>query len=78
MKKITALVSFSQSKTYPTDWKVRTEYKNGYKTILTQDEISKDTKFGEKPNKKTMEDYASQQVAEIAQGLGFEYELIFK
>jgi hypothetical protein len=78
MKKILAFVTFSQSKTYPTDWKVRTEYKDGYKNILTTDIISKETRFGEKPNKEQMENFAKMTISEIAQSFGFEYEVMFK
>jgi hypothetical protein len=78
MENITAIISFSQSKTYPTDWKVRTEYKNGYKTILVTDEISKNTTFGIKPNKEQMESYAQGKVWELSQGFGIKVETHFK
>ena len=60
---IEAIITFSQSKTYPTDWKIRTEYKNtkNLLTILIQDEVSKNTRFGEKPDLSKMKEYAKEQ-----------------
>lgn len=75
MKTILCLISFSQSKTYKTDWKVRYEYKDGYKTVLITDEISKNTKFGEEPNRELMEAYAVEQARSLATSFGFEVDI---
>ena len=78
MKKISVLVNFTNSKKYPTDWKVRTEYKDGYKTLFVLDEVSKNTRFGENPNIENMKKYAIEKIETIAKGLGITTDIIFK
>lgn len=78
MKKINVLVSFTNSKKYPTDWKLRTEYKDGYKTLFIIDEISKNTRFGESPSVEDMKKYATDQIETIANSLEIDVDIIFK
>jgi len=74
---ITAVITFSQSKKYLTDWKVRTEYKNGYKTVLVNDEISKNTKFSENPDVIAMRAYASSQAQAVADSFNLDLTIIW-
>lgn len=76
MEKINVIVSFSNSKKYTTDWKVRYCYKNGYKDVLIHDNISKETRFGIEPSKILMQEYATIEVNNLAKAFGFEVEKI--
>ena len=74
---INAFITFSQSKKYPTDWKVRTVYKNGYDTILTVDEVSKNTKFGTKIDLALAKDYARSKAQQVVNGFGQKVNVTF-
>lgn len=76
-KQIDVVISFSQSKKYPTDWKVRYVFKDGYAVVLIHDEISKSTQFGNNPDNVKMRDYATEQVEKISKALGFDNVVIF-
>ena len=69
-KTIQAVIEFSQSKTYKSDWKIRLTFKDNYKTILIHDIINKDTKFGESPDTNAMRMLAVEYAQNIADGFG--------
>lgn len=69
-KEIIVFISFTQSKKYKTDWRIRTEYRSGYELIATIDEISKGTRFGETINQKNAQDYATTQANKVLDGFG--------
>lgn len=77
MKKINVIITFSQSKTYKTDWKVRAEYRDGYTPIFTLDEVSKATKFGENPNMEKMREYATARATALVQSFDCEAIISF-
>ena len=76
-KKISVVISFSNSKTYPEHWKVRYSYKDGFKEIFVFDEISKATRFGVNPNKTAMEIYATSRANDLVSAFGCEAEVSF-
>jgi hypothetical protein len=45
---------------------------------LTIDEVSKETKFGIKPDNKKMEAFGISRVDKVSKAFGFEYEIIMK
>ena len=76
-KKIKVQIAFSQSKTYPTNWKIRYSYIDGYRQIFVYDEISKSTQFGENPNLENMKAYGEGQAVILISSFGCEAEVEF-